>query len=471
MRRGIVVRIGALALAAAGWLPRTGHAQSPDTMPLQPGAGCEVVAPSHPLALEDVIVQSICASPQARKAWADAREQAAEVGVSASAYLPALNAVSGVERDTLSTAYNVEGYGGLNQSQNSNSRYAMLNLSWVLFDFGKRNAAQRRAQQLLAAANAERDAVLQAVFFNAAQAFYALRDAHAAVEAAREIEAIARDSLAEASAKHEQGAGTLADELQARTTSRRALLDRVGAEGDERIATGVLAAAMGLQANVPVSIVATDPTPAPAGFSAGVDQLIEQAQARQPTLLAARARYEAALANVDATRAEGRPTVSLVGSLTRNNPSYQQSPQGPGGPSISGSEGSAIGLQLTIPLFDGFASGHKIARARAQADAQEASVDDARLQVALDVWKSWQSLRTSDENLTNSQALLTDARRSLEIARGRYRAGVGTFAELLGAQGAFTDAQKQRVLAVSRWHTARLRLAASLGDLGLWSIH
>ncbi|ALB14658.1 hypothetical protein ACT79_30375 [Burkholderia pseudomallei] len=85
--------------------------------------------------------------------------------------------------------------------------------------------------------------------------------------------------------------------------------------------------------------------------------------------------------------------------------------------------------------------------------------------------ESYQSLQTDTANLDNSKDLLGDAQRSLDIARGRYKAGVGTFTELLNAQTALADAQKQRVQALSKWRTARLKLAASLGSIGLWSAH
>jgi outer membrane protein len=436
--------------------------------PLLQNTSCQPVPGYWPLELEDVIVQAICANPQARRAWASARVQAAALGVSESAYLPTLNGTAGVERDTLSTTYDVEGYGQVNVPQNSNSKYTMLNLSWVLFDFGQRGAALTQARELLAAANAEQDEALQTVFFNATKAYYGLRDAQAAVEAAGQTEAIAKESLDEATAKHQAGAGTLADQLQAQTTYGRARLERVDAQGEERVAAGTLAAAMGLDANVPVQIVSTDPTPDIAAFEVGVGELIERAKALHPRMVAARAKYDAALANVDAIRAEGRPTISIVGDLTRNNPSYQQQPQGFGASSIIASHGGTIGVQITIPLFQGFASGYKVVQAQASADVEEADLQDIELQVALDVWKSYQRVQTDTENLTNSQVLLIDAQRSLNIARGRFKAGVGTFTELLNAQVALADAQKQRVLAVSRWHISRLRLAESLGNLALW---
>lgn len=434
--------------------------------PLLQNVSCQPELVNHPLELQDAILQAICANPLARKAWASARAQAAAVGVSEAAYLPTLNAAAGIERDTLATTYNGGGFGNITASQNSSSKYGSLNLSWVLFDFGKRSAALRQARELLAATNATQDDVLQTVFFNAAVAFYAVSDAQATVEAAQQTEDIARESLAEASAKHDAGAGTLSDQLQAQTAYRRAIIDRVNAEGRERTMMGMLATTMGLDANEPLKIAPAGPATDNAAFERNVDQLIDDAKATQPKLVAARAELDAARANIDAVRAQGRPTISLVGSLTKNNPSYQQQPeQLP----IVRSRGSTIGVQVTIPLFDGFSSRYRIAEAEAQADAQEAGMKNTELQVSLDVWRSYQSLQADVENLENSKALLDDAQRSLEIARGRYKSGVGTFTELSNAQTALADARKQRVVAVSNWSTDRLGLAKSLGNLGLWA--
>ncbi|KVE36727.1 TolC family protein [Burkholderia sp. BDU5] len=472
-----LVAAGALALFAshaahAQWLDIYGTRKNVSATPAAPllkNATCQPELASHPIALEDAILQAICANPQARQAWANARAQAAQVGVNEAAYMPTLNATGGIQRNWQTTTYDVsDGINSvtLNQSQTQTSRYGALNLSWVLFDFGKRSAALRQARELLAAANATQDDTLQTILFNAAQAYYNLRDAQAAVDAARTIERAAQDSLTEAKAKHDAGAGTLSDQLQAQTSYRRAVLDRVSAEGDVQNATGTLAVAMGLDANTPLQIAPAEPTVDRNAFAEGIAQLIDEAKRQHPKLAAARAKLDAARANVDAVRAQGRPTISLTGSLSRNSPSYQQQL----GIQTTASHGSMIGVQVTIPLFEGFASGYRVAAAQAQADAQEADVQNTELNVSLDVWKSYQSLQTDTANLDNSKDLLDDAQRSLDIARGRYKAGVGTFTELLNAQTALADAQKQRVQAVSKWRTARLKLAASLGSIGLWSV-
>ncbi|MGS0893203.1 TolC family protein [Burkholderia stagnalis] len=421
----------------------------------------------RPLELEDAILLAICSHPRLSGTWADARAAAAEVGVSKAAYWPTLNATAGIERDNVTTNYSSI-YGDLSQNQRSTSRYGMLNLSWVLFDFGKRGATLDRARALLHAANAAHDDALQTVFYDAAQAYYALRDARAALDAAQAVEHAAQESLAEASARHTGGAGTLSDALQAQTDYRKALLERVSAEGDLQTAVGTLATTLGVDPDTPLRVADTEPSPDRDDFARGVSDLIAEAKRHHPKLIAAREKLEAARDQIRVVRAQTLPTISLIGSLSRNNPSYQQQP-GSLGLQLQSSHSNSIGVQISIPLFEGFASGYRVAEARAQADAQEADVRNTELQVSLDVWKSYQSLQTDTTNLDNSQHLLDTALHSLEIARGRYKAGVGTFTELLNAQSALADARRQRVLAVSKWRTARLKLAESLGRLGLWN--
>ncbi|GAC1321582.1 MAG: hypothetical protein NVSMB28_13410 [Collimonas sp.] len=92
-------------------------------------------------------------------------------------------------------------------------------------------------------------------------------------------------------------------------------------------------------------------------------------------------------------------------------------------------------------------------------------MENVEQQVMLEVWKSDQALRTETENLNTTSILLRSARQSFDVAQGRYKAGVGNILELLKAQSDLAAAQQQRIFALTSWQTARLRLAASLGQL------
>lgn len=127
-------------------------------------------------------------------------------------------------------------------------------------------------------------------------------------------------------------------------------------------------------------------------------------------------------------------------------------------------------MQLSIPLFEGFGRGYKVRAASSQAEVKAAELARLEQQVALEVWKNFQSLDTRREHIEAADTLLASARRSFEVAEGRFRAGVGNILELLGAQSAVAAAEQRRIEAHAGWLTARLKLAASIGRLGLWAI-
>lgn len=439
---------------------RTTTSIAPST-PVLAESLCPVWQPGKPLELRDVIELAICSSPQTREAWANARTRAAAVGEAKAAYLPTLSLQAGIERDSLTTTYGSDAF-SISQTQQSTSRYGVLNLNWVLFDFGQRGARLREAQQLLAAANAAQDATLQTVFFSAAQAYYGVLDAKAAVAAATDIEEAAKESLDDANGLYQSGAGDLSDQLQARTNFRRAVLDRVNAQEHYRAAVGTLAVTVGLAVDTPVSLPVDAPLVDRQDFSSGIDQLLELAKRQNPALIAARAKWDAARSHIVSTQAEDLPSIALTGTVSRNNPSYESQ----GG--VMGSHGNTVGIQITIPIFDGFSVGYQVAQAKAQADAKKAELDQSELQVSLGVWERYASLHADTFNLDTSKELLDDAKKSLDIARGRYKSGVGSITELLNAQSSLADARKQRVIAISKWRTDRLQLAQSLGNLRLW---
>ncbi|KYQ68507.1 hypothetical protein AXH09_02160 [Pseudomonas aeruginosa] len=132
------------------------------------GLPCRGGPPPTELSLEEAIERILCHDPQTRLAWANAKAQAAQVGIGKSAYLPRLDGRLDASRGYSDMDYRDAPY--LSGDGHRHRRGASLQLSWVLFDFGRRSAALRNAQQLLLAANASQDATLQNTFALAAQA-------------------------------------------------------------------------------------------------------------------------------------------------------------------------------------------------------------------------------------------------------------------------------------------------------------
>ena len=432
---------------------------TPAKTTLRTSRPCAFNAPlPSPLTLLDAVEQALCRNPQTRQSWANVKLQAASVGIGRAAYLPTLRAGGSWSRFDKTTSY--PGFSAFDSELKTASTDANVNLSWVLYDFGLRAANLESARQMLNAANALQDDALQTVFLNTVQSFYETQAAQALLTATVDAEQAAEQSFKVTDAKYVAGVGALADKLQAQTYFAQATLKRVQATGDLQSALGSLAIAMGLRPNTPLQLASlTDEASDAPLFQQAVDALITDAVRIHPKILAAKAQLRSAQAQIDAARAEGRPTLSLFATGDRSDTPIDQ---------VSSKQtisSRSIGVQINIPLFDGFSRKYKVRSAQAQAESKEAELANVEQQVTLEVWKSYQDMRTEAENLKTTKILVQSARQSFNAAQGRYKAGVGNVLELLKAQSDLASAEQGGILALTRWHTARLRLAASLGRL------
>lgn len=401
---------------------------------------CPPASPDTVYGVIEVVDRALCGNPKTREAWANARVQAAQVGIAQSAFLPDLDGKLGASRNRSS-------------GDTDNQRNASLTLSWLIYDAGARSADLENARQLLAAAAASLDATVQTVFLGALQSYYNAQAAQAAVSAAVDSEKASRESLTAAEARYRVGTGTPADRLQAQTALSQATLDRIRAEGTQRTAMGTLANFMGFDAGVPLTLADLAASTPEASFERDVTTLIDDARRLRPDLRAAEAQVLAAQANVDSTRAAGRPTLSLGAG-----PSWVDSGN------IT-SHSSSIGLTLSIPVFSGFDTTYRVRAAQARTEAAIAQRDDLDLQVALDVWSAYQSLITATQTIRSSADLLASAEQSERVALGRYRAGVGNILDVLNAQSALASARVQQIQAQLDWNVSRATLAKAVGAL------
>ena len=391
--------------------------------------------------LLDVVNFALCNNPKTRETWANSRVQAAQVGVSKAGYLP-----SAVLSATAN--HNLSG-----SNTGADQRNVGVALSYLLYDFGSRAANLENARQLLAAASATQDSLIQAVFLAAVQAYYQAQSTYAALDAALESERAAKESFAAAKARYNAGSATPADKLQAQTAYSQATLNRITIEGNHKNAQGALANMLGLDANRHVALVPANTAAMPNDFEGDVNTLIEAARQSRPDLQAAAAQVKAAQSSADIARATGRPSISLNASANRINS---------GGIT---SNNSLVGINLNVPIFSGFATTYRVRAAEAQADVKSSQLEQLRLQVALDVWIAYQNLTTATQSLRTTADLLNSAEQSAHVVLGRYKAGVGNIVDVLNAQSALASARQQRIQSTFNWNISRATLAQAMGNL------
>jgi outer membrane protein len=268
---------------------------------------------------------------------------------------------------------------------------------------------------------------------------------------------IAQDSARLAEARQAAGAATLGDKLQAQTALAQSKLEHNRAMTQWLTARAALSVAMGLPAATPLSLAASESldllerdTPL------DLPDLAAQASQDHPRVLAARARVLEARHRLDAVKAERWGTVSFNARAARARTFADGSP----------SRENSAAVEWSIPLLDRGVQRSQEMDAGGQIMVREVALDDARRQVALQVWQEGQALQGERQNSRASRQVLESAEASLRAASERYRLGAGSFADLLNAQSAAASARLQKVESQASLLQAHLRLAAAVGRVG-----
>jgi len=403
---------------------------------------CSTKNYDKPLSLVDVTEAALCNNPQTREVYANARVQAAQVGVARSLFFPSVT-------DTLSATENK------NRTTNYSNATNRIVASYLLYDFGSRDANLENANELLRAASATQNTTVQTVLLTAVNAFYQVHATRAVLNASIDSERLYQESFKSAEAKYIAGVATPADKLQAQTSFANATLTKLKNEGALKIAYGNLANIMGVPANINFQMADSQLDVIPELVDQDIEALIEQARIQRPDLIASEAQLKASLAKIEAVKADAKPKVRIDASNQYDENLLGQTSQNT----------SQIGIFLSIPLFEGYKPTYLIRSAEATAELNASKRDQLKLQVSLDVWTAYQNLKTANESISASNVLVLSAEESSRVALGRYKEGVGNIIDTLNAQNALANAKQQKIQSVLNWNIARTTLAQSIGVL------
>jgi outer membrane protein len=426
---------------------------------------CEDPPQAGPLSLRDALDKGLCNDPKVRAAWQDIKVKAAELGQAKAAYLPTISADYQAVRDNSST--DVHDHPNLSSSNHALIQTVDATANLVLWDFGSRAAASRAASEMVLSATASYRASLQNSVATLAKDYFAALGAAGSAAAAHDTVEAAQATATAARARVEHGVAPISDELQAETSLQEAVYAAQKAESDLRAAKGILAIDMHQDPLISMElpdIHAAQQLPQLSGVT--VREMLEDAANGNPEIVSALAQLNAARAQVDKARADGLPTISLTSKYTRNN---QPASLGLGVPQYPATGHDwYIGVQVRIPLFEGFSRSYQIREAQAKAAEQEEVVRDAQKQVASAIWTDFETVTSSHDNVESTKRLLSIAEQSFTAANKRYQMGAGSILEVLNAQSALSRARKEQVTSLADFGTATLQLASKLGRIRNW---
>jgi outer membrane protein len=122
------------------------------------------------------------------------------------------------------------------------------------------------------------------------------------------------------------------------------------------------------------------------------------------------------------------------------------------------------GVQLSIPLFDGFSTKHKVEEARIELQKTKLQKEEILDMIRIQIQQALISLHQAEEKITTQEGNIVLSREALRIAEIQYQNGIVSSLELMDAQQALTQSELLYTQAVFNHVMSKLELCKAVGD-------
>src|SRR5437762_9190459 len=328
---------------------------------------------------------------------------------------------------------------------------AQVQLSQLLFDFGKNLAATEAARKLAEVAVEDVELQRQLISLAVKEAYTNILFAGRLIRVQDQAVQRAELNLRSAKGFFEVGTRPKSDVARAEVDVANARVDLIRARNALRSARVALNTAMAIDVDTPTA-VQDNLVFEPVNLDRG--RLRTEAIKQRPEYHQVKLRVSAAEATERQTFRNFFPDISGIGS-------YGGSQLGGNQPQLN--ENWTLGLALSWSLFDG---GNRLARyqeAKASLEAAKQRVKSTELDIIQNVEQAEIAVEETQERIQAAQALVASAQENFRLAQGRFDAGVRTILALTDAQLTPTQAQTTDAQALADYRIALARLDRAVG--------
>ncbi len=321
--------------------------------------------------------------------------------------------------------------------------------NWDIFDFGRTYYSVRSDAELEKALDKTLSSVEQNVVYDVRDAYYNLLRAQTLVKVAEDTLAQANEHLREARGFYDTGVKPRYDVTQAEVGVNNAKVQVIQAYDAVTQARIILNTRITVDPMAP-TVVVDRPELEP--MDKTLEQYLALAIENRPDIQALQSRRKAYGLAVKGALAGFMPVISASGAYDWNN--FDSS-------AIIDTSSYQVGI--TFPLFQGFATVAQVGQARAAALSAEYRVEDSKLGVESDVASAYLAVQDAKARIAALKVSVRKAGENLDIAQGRYEAGVGNIIDVTDAQVQLTQARTDEAQAYYDYHLAYSRLLRSTG--------
>ncbi|MEE4297610.1 MAG: TolC family outer membrane protein [Wenzhouxiangella sp.] len=400
----------------------------------------------------------------------DAELRAAERRLAVAGEIPVqtraalLPQVSGRATQTLGSSSSSFGGTDLPDSDIDTRNYS-INLSQTIYDDANYGRLERGRAQL-AAADAQYSEAFQNFLLRVSQRYFDVLTALDSVRFAEAEETALRRQFEQAEQRFEVGLAAVTDVHEARAAWDGARARVIVSQNVLEDAREALRETTGtwfenfarLIDDVPLS------TPEPADSA----EWVKTALSSSPLVLQQRSQVDVADADLRIARAGHLPTLGLTGSLSRseNNEFVARNPdtQLPIGTTTLATDGWQLGLTLSVPIFEGFATQSRRRQAGESLRLADEILDQTERAVVRQTETAYRSVIAGIREVEARRQARVSAESALEATNAGFEVGTRTIVDVLiseqrlfQAQRDYSNARHQFIL-----NGLRLRQAAGL---------
>lgn len=393
-------------------------------------------ADSREYSLADLLDIALRNNPQLLEAGEQAEQGKWGTQLAKSRYAPeiSVNAIGGNQRTPLAIPTTVSPAGYFVSS--THELLPSLELKWLLFDFGRRDAQLEEAEHTAYSAESTRSRVEEKVIFEVSNAYFRAVSAQGRVRAARK--ALSAAILAERAvqAQRDVGRATVVQVAEVRRQSAAMRLALTKALGTARTSFVELSTTVGLPPDTQFSLPKPDVTSF-AKPATPLQALVDDAVRARPDVIAARENVAAAGAEIDVTRAAFRPTIGVSAQVFQNIGAISNN----GGPYSSiNRTGYGVFVSFKWPLFDGGLRKANLSLAVSRRRAAQDALAAAQNAAAREVVQAYDEVETSVAAHTQADAYARAADVAYQASLEAYRHGLGSVTDLAESEAAVAQA-------------------------------
>jgi len=335
-----------------------------------------------------------------------------------------------------------------NEDQYFDNYTTSIRLNQILLDFGKTYTNVKAQDFNLQSSRSDYENVREQIIFNVKQAYYGVLQAKRNREVALETVQQMEKHLEQAQGFYQVGRSPKFDVTKAQVDLSNARLNLVKADNSLKTAKAGLNNAMGITESLDYEV---EDNLSFQSYEIGFDSALEGAYQNRPDLESNLLKQKSAQESIKNAFTGYLPTLSGTAAYNwagKEEPLY---------------DGWDLGVNLSLPIFNGLLTKYQVDESKASYNIAKANESYLRQSIYLEVQQAYLNLQAMGDSIPIAELTVKQAQENLDLANGRYSAGVGSPIEVTDAELAYSNARLTYNQALYDYKIAQASLEKAMG--------